>query len=300
MSNRSLLAVIASMTVVCVMIIWTLLTQGNAPHVPAEKDNVPSPSADVSIDFPDESRGAYADATVVNSRGSEYTYRIFNQTAGYNNYSAYLSAHGCSTCALTSILRNVDGLGDLTPDGCIDIQRKVAGEAVFDRNFSKTARKQMPITQYGARKVFDAYGVKYQLPSDDSQQREAEITEWLQAGDPVYFTFGNGKEGHLSGGTHTVLLIGIDEDGYVIIGDSLHKSATYWGSQGLFKSGKLTVADMLSYIKNDGPWSVCEDNTDESHFFYRGPSDRGYLLVRIDDKTEEDEEVVLAQTRSAD
>ena len=300
MSNRSLLTVITSMAAVCVLIIWTLLSQGNAPHVPAEKDKGAEPSADVSIDFPDESRGAYADAAAVNSRGSEYTYRIFNQTAGYNNYSAYLSAHGCSTCALTSILRNVDGLGDLTPDGCIDIQREVAGEAVFDRNFSKAARKQMPITQYGARKVFDAYGVEYQLPSDDPQQREAEITEWLQAGDPVYFTFGNGKEGHLSGGTHTVLLIGIDEDGYVIIGDSLHKSAAYWGSQGLFKSGKLTVADMLSYIKNDGPWSVCEDNTDESHFFYRGSSDRGYLLVHIDDKTEEDEKVVLAQTRSAD
>lgn len=298
MSNRSLLAVIASMAAVCALIIWTLFSQGNAPHVPAGRDNANGSSADVSIDFPNESRGAYADATAVNSRGSEYTYRIFNQTAGYNNYSAYLSAHGCSTCALTSILRNVDGLEELTPDGCIEIQREVAGEEVFEKNFSKAARKQMPITQYGARKVFDAYGVEYQLPSDDPKTREAEITEWLQAGDPVYFTFGNGKEGHLSGGTHTVLLLGIDEDGYVIIGDSLHKSAAYWGSQGLFKSGKLTVADMLSYIRNDGPWSVCDENTDASHFFYKGSSDRGYLMVRIDDKIEE--EITLTQVPGHD
>ena len=283
------------MSAVCGLLIWTLLSQGSAPHVPVDNDTEKKPAADVSIDFPDESRGAYADATAVNSNGSEYTYRIFNQTAGYDSYSAYLSAHGCSTCALTSILRNVEGLEELTPDECIEIQREVAGEEVFNRNFSKKAKKQMPITQYGARKVFDAYGVEYQLPSDDPQQREAEITDWLKAGDPVYFTFGNGKTGHLSGGTHTVLLLGIDEDGYVIIGDSLHKSASYWGSQGLFKSGTLTVADMLSFINNDGPWTVCDDNADESHFFYKGPSDRGYLLVRIDDEVEDEEEVVLAQ-----
>ena len=65
------------------------------------------------------------------------------------------------------------------------------------------------------------------------------------------------------------------------MGDSLHKSRSYWGNQGLVKTGKMTVADMLSIVKNEGPWSVCDESTDDSHFFYRNPSDRGYLLVRF-------------------
>lgn len=268
------------MSVVCGLMIWTLFSQRDVTRVHITPGGRQDPS-EVSIDYPAESRGAYADVTAVSSSGNEYAYRIFNQTAGYDNYSAYISAHGCSTCALTSILRNIEGLEDLTPDACLEIQREVAGEDVFSRNFSKSARRQMPITQYGARKVFDAYGVEYRLPSDDPAEREVEITEWLMAGDPVYFTFGNGSAGHLSGGTHTVLLLGIDKDGYVIIGDSLHKSAAYWGSNGLVKPGKLTVADMLSFIKKDGEWSVCRDDTDESHFFYKNSSDRGYLMVRI-------------------
>lgn len=281
------------MSAVCVLIIWALFSRNDVVHVQIKPGSLQEDAHEVSIDYPGASRGSYADVKAVSSSGNEYTYRIFNQRAGYDSYSDYISAHGCSTCALTSILRNVEGLESLTPDACLDIQRKVAGEEAFDRNFSKASRKQMPITQSGARKVFDAYGVEYELPAADPKDREEQITEWLKAGDPVYFTFGNGKAGGLSGGTHTVLLLGIDDKGYVIIGDSLHKSAANWGRQGLVKTGSLTVADMLSYIKYGGEWSVCSKDTDASHFFYRDPSDRGYLLVRIDNK--DDEELQLAQ-----
>lgn len=275
------------MLAVCVLIVWTLFSQYEAPGPSApEKPGVPhrkiyNATYDVSIDYPESSRTNYADVTAVNSRGRQYNYRLFKQTAGYNSYSAYLGAHGCSTCALTTILRNVEGLEDLTPDRCInEIQRAVAGDA-FTRNFSKAKKKQMPVTLYGARKIFDEYGVPYRLPSDDPQEREQEITDWLREGDPVLFTFGNGSAFSLSKVPHTVLLLGIDDDGYVIMGDSLHKSRSYWGSQGLVKTGKMTVADMLSIIKNDGPWSVSDDSTDYSHFFYKNSSDRGYLLVRF-------------------
>ena len=287
MSNRSLLAVIASMSAVCILIIWTLFSQHEAP-VPEtpEEPGIPRTERynaiyDVRIDYPESSRTDYADVTVVNGKGRQYNYRIFKQTAGYDSYSDYLSAHGCSTCALTTILRNVEGLEDLTPDRCIsEIQQEIAGEA-FDRNFSKSKRKQMPVTLYGAKRIFDEYGVPYRLPSEDPQEREKEITDWLLKGDPVLFTFGNGSAFSLSKVTHTVLLLGIDDEGYVIMGDSLHKSRSYWGNQGLVKTGKMTVADMLSIVKNEGPWSVCDESTDDSHFFYRNPSDRGYLLVRF-------------------
>ncbi len=267
------------MSVVCVLIIWTLFSQQEVPVEPEENE---VPENEAGIDYPDSSRSDYADVTAVSSSGSKYNYRIFNQKAGYDSYSDYLSAHGCSTCALTSILRNIDGLGDLTPDRCIsEIQRDVAGDEVFDKNFSKSAKKQMPVTLFGAKEILEKYGVEYRLPAADPGDREREITEWLRAGDPVLFTFGNGSSHGLSRHTHTVLLLGMDDKGHVIIGDSLHKSASHWGRQGLVKTGKLTVADMLSFIKRDGEWSVCNADTDSSHFFYRNSSDRGYLLVRI-------------------
>ena len=279
------------MTLVCIFIICSIALQGQVREISksteeSEQTAVLRPVTEVSLDYPGYSRTDYVDVKTSNNSGSDYTYRIFNQKAGYDNYSNYLSAHGCSTCALTSILRNIEGLEELTPDACLEIQRKAAGDDLFNSNFSKTPKKQMPITQYGARKVFDSQGVYYELPESDPAKREQQITDWLRSGDPVYFTFGNGKEGNLSGGTHTVLLLGIDEDGYVVIGDSLHKSAVHWGTQGLVKAGRLTVADMLSYINSDGLWSVLDDDSDDIHFFYRDPSDRGYLLVRIDDPVE--------------
>ena len=287
------------MSVVCILLIWTLFSQNTAPAEPVEpaepgSAEIPEKGTyreayDVRIYYPEYSRGDYADVTAATGSGSKYNYRIFNQKAGYDSYSGYLSAHGCSTCALTSILRNVEGLEELTPDRCIsEIQRETAGDAIFDKNFSKAARRQMPVTLYGAKKVFDKYGVEYQLPSSDPDDHESEITEWLKGGDPVLFTFGNGGSVGLSKHTHTVLLLGIDEDGHVIIGDSLHKSASHWGSQGLVKTDRLTVADMLSFIKMDGGWSVSDPDTSDSHFFYKNSSDRGYLLVRISKDKGED------------
>ena len=284
MSNNALLAAIASMSVVCVLLVWTLFNEHAASPGKPEKPGGPqreihNADYDVTINYPESSRTDTADVTAVNSKGFRYNYRLFKQTAGYDSYSGYLSAHGCSTCALTTILRNVEGLGDLTPDRCIsEVLGETADPEVFSNNFNK---RHMPVTLYGAKKVFEKYGVPYQLPSDEPSEREQEITEWLQEGDPVLFTFGNGSEFHLSKVTHTVVLLGIDDDGYVIMGDSLHKSPSYWGSQGLVKTGKMTVADMLSLIKNNGPWSVCDDSTDSSHFFYRNASDRGYLLIRM-------------------
>ncbi|MBO5514331.1 MAG: hypothetical protein J5961_07080 [Mogibacterium sp.] len=290
MSRKNLITLIASMSAVCLLIICVLAAQGKETKEPAlEKEPAPTrPETEVSLDYPDSSRSDYADVTAANNSGSDYTFRIFDQKAGYATYSDYLRAHGCSTCALTSILRNVPGLEELTPDACIeDVLKEVAGEETFNSNFSRAPKKQMPITLYGMTKVFDKYGVYYELPDVDPAKREQQITDWLKAGDPVMFTFGDASEAHLSGGTHTILLLGLDEEGRVIIGDSLHKKALYWGAQGLVKTDGPTVADMLAYVKRDDGWSVLDANTGDSHFFYDNSSDRGYLLVRIDDPIEE-------------
>lgn len=238
---------------------------------------------EVTIKFPWNTRTQTADVIVTNAEGYKYNYRLYLQSAGYSDYSSYLRSHGCSTCALTTILGAVsDKFADTTPDKVLKGPiYEMAGDNVFSTNFGKTPKKQMPISLYGMTRVFDRYGIKYCLPSTDPSAREKEITAWLRNGDPVIVSYGKGDEGHLSD-HHTILLLGIDSEGYVIIGDSLHKSKTYWGSDGLVKHGRLKVADILSFIKKDNGWTINEKSPSMSHYFYKSSADRGYLMVKAD------------------
>ena len=79
---------------------------------------------------------------------------------------------------------------------------------------------------------------------------------------------------------HTILLLGIDSDGYVIIGDSVKRSKSEWGSDGLVKTGKITVRELLDCMKTEKGWAISEGsykNTD--NYFYQGKVDTGYLMV---------------------
>lgn len=237
----------------------------------------------VRFSGPVKSRGKTAAATVVNSKGFTYNYTMYLQGAGYNSWSHYMKHHGCSNCAMTSLLNAVcPELKDFTPDRMVEeVQYDVFGEKAFWKNYDKDMNKgSMPVTLYGMTKIFDKYGVKYKLPTSDQSQYENEITGHLRGGDPVIITFAKGGEKGLSNSIHTILLIGIDEDGYVIIGDSLHKKSKHWGKSGLIKTGKITVHDMVSYITTYGDWAVAEDNYDNGgDLFYHGKSGKGYLLV---------------------
>lgn len=279
--ETTLITVILSICLIAA-IAGVIRSSGNKEEAPETDPSDDKSEAEVTIVLPDSSRGDTADAEVTNLKGDTYNFRIFDQRAGYENYSEYLSAHGCSTCALTTILRTTaEGLEDLTPDRTLtEIIYPVIGDDVFSKNFSKSKKRQMPITLGGMTLIFDKYGVEYKKPSTDSDKRAGEVKKWLRKGNPVILTFGNGKSAHLSRYTHTVLLLGIDDNGKVIIGDSLHKSASYWGKDGLIKSGKLTVEEMLSFIKKEDGWTLNQDTVPQDRIFYKNSADRGYLLIR--------------------
>ena len=234
----------------------------------------------VEFSAPLKTRKKRISARVKNSRGYEYNYVMYLQGAEYDSYTRYMNLHGCSTCALTSLLNAiVPELKDYTPDRVVDeIEPIVFGEEAFKKNYKDDRENgSMPITLYGMTKIFDKYNVRYDLPTDN---HEEEITNHLKNGDPVIVTFAKGGTGGLSNSIHTIILIGIDKDGYVIIGDSLHKKSKVWGGHGLIKPGKITVADMVSYIMTYDNWSVAADRYDSGgHPFYKNKSDRGYLLV---------------------
>lgn len=220
--------------------------------------------------LPANSRTATATATVTNAAGNTLSYTMFNQTSGFPEYSNYLDEHGCSTCALTTILNTMNDL-QLTPDQTMNILMETNPQE-FAVNM---ASKQMPVALSGICKVLDAYDVQYRYGSNNAPEetKVAEVTEWLNTGNPVIMTIGNGSAGGLSSVPHTLLLLGIDSNGYVVIGDSVLKSASTWGTQGLVKSSRLTVPDMLSYIKTDS-WNVASGS-----FYYSSANSRGYVLV---------------------
>lgn len=219
---------------------------------------------------------------LTNSEGDERNLTMFRQNAGYDNYSTYLRKHGCSTCALTTILRAYsEKFSEATPDEVIETAiRKTAGDYVFNRNFGRPMRGQMPVTLCGMTAIFDKYGISYSRPTTDPKKYKKELTKHLKSGNPAIITIGNGSAYGLSRVTHTILLLGIDDDGYVVIGDSLHKDPTYWGRDGLIKHGKITAGEMVDLIKRESGWTVQDPNADVSrHFFYHGSVDRGYLLI---------------------
>lgn len=232
--------------------------------VPAAPDYVYN---GLKFKLPSESRGTTAKATVTTAKGKSYTYKMFKQSAGYNNYSDYLKLHGCSTCALTTIINTMKGKS-LTPDKTIDLIKKVDPEE-YAVNFTGDSPKNLPIALPGIAKVLKAQGIKYKYGTNDVK----ELSDWLNKGKPVIMTIGNGGEGGLSATIHTILLLGIDQKGHVVIGDSVLKSASIWGKDGLVKHGRLTVEDMMSYLKST-TW-----NEAEGHFFYKSYKDRGYILV---------------------
>lgn len=241
---------------------WTGSSKGKI------KLTIPKANPDkVKITLPSSSRGKTAVAKVHNTAGRNYKYKMFSQTVTYANYTEYINNRGCSTCALTTILNAVKGLS-LTPDKTLAIIKKV-NKKEFEKNFSKTAAKQMPIALNGITKVLDRYNIRYKYGTGNAK----EVIKWLKAGDPVIMTIGDGTSLGLTSNTHTILLLGI-QNGYVVIGDSVLKSAEEWGKDGLVKHGKITVANLMSCIKCNN-WNVAKGN-----FFYSKPTDRGYILVK--------------------
>lgn len=237
----------------------------------------------VSFTAPVRTRGDRAAVTVVNSQGVTYEYVIYNQKAEYDSYSRYINLHGCSTCALTTLLRaTVLELEDYTPDQVIsEIEPEVMGSRAFNANYSSDGNNgKMPLTLYGMTKIFDKYGVGYKLADADPANYVKEITEHLKNGDPVVITLGSGKSIGVSRSIHTILLLGLDSDGNVIVGDSVKKSAKKFGDDGLIKQGKFTVSQVVDCILDFGNWAVSEGSYGNTgNWFYHKKADRGYLLV---------------------
>ena len=245
--------------------------------------------AQYTTDFiaPKKTRGKETfTASVTNTQGYTYNYKLYYQKSDglaykYTKYHDYLDMHGCSTCSLTTILNaTVPELADTLPDEIIEkVIKKVAGSTTFNANFSKKLSSQMPIGLKGMSAVLDAYGVenKY-VYTYDTKSAAAEIRKHLENGDPVIFTI---PKSTYAGGVHTMLMLGLDDDGRVIVGDSLYQASSKWGSNnGLIKFNTTSSSSSSKVEKICKYFNASTTKTDNVGFFYNGRKGNiGYILV---------------------
>jgi hypothetical protein len=223
------------------------------------------------------------DVTSTNRRGFTYNYRLYYQkSSALNKSNKYLKEHGCSTCALTTILRaTVPELAGYTPNQIrTKVIKKVAGSKVYKDNFSKKLDKQSPISLYGISVILTEYGVKHKyVYSYTKAGAKAELKKHLSNGDPVIF-FSKGKLYTKNGYAHAMLMLGLDKNGNAIFGDSM-KQKGLWGAKnyGLLKYGQAkkpnsnSIKNVVKYLK-----APADNNTTG---FFNGKL--GYILINNQD-----------------
>lgn len=226
----------------------------------------------VVVSGPLNTKSASSVVSVKNSNGKTLKYKIYNQRAKYNAYNAFISGHGCAECVLTTVLNaKVPALSNYTPDKVISVcEKTVFGTEAFNKNYSKMVEKQRAITLYGMTKVFKKYGVKYKHVFNFSKSgAEKDITEHLKKGNPVIIILQN-TDGtkKWANSYHTMLLLGFDDQGRVIVGDSSDR--TWSGNDQRVKYGDID--ELISYM-----WSSSKSTS--TVYWSKKTGSGGYLLI---------------------
>ena len=227
--------------------------------------------------------------SVRNQAGNKLKYKLYWQKATktyykYPEYQKYLYWHGCSTCALTTILNaTVPKYRNYTPDRVLEeVIRPAVGEASYKANFSKTLMKQMPIGLRGITKVLKANGVRYKYVYNYTQKNaRKQIKEHLQSGNPVIFTI---RASIYSKYPHTMTMLGLDKNGRIIVGDSSICSASKWGANNRlvkFNTTKDATSSKISKICKYFKYST-KSVANVQDFYHGKPGNIGYILVYKD------------------
>ncbi|MCD8019685.1 MAG: hypothetical protein LUF92_08950 [Clostridiales bacterium] len=211
------------------------------------------------------------------------TYPVFQQKAGdYNEYSEYMTRHGCACCSLTTLLAAyVPSYRFLRPDDTIrQVEKKVFSESVWQNNYGKPMARQMPVSLYGISCVLKDSHVahRYMGAFEDAAAME-EIEAHLFSGKPVVIETSRMKREHgrvvrwfdkkYAGSYHTMILLGIDRDDQIIFTDSATRD--WAGERQRIKWAALS--DLMAYM-------FPQKNVADRHvYFSKRKNTGGYILV---------------------
>jgi len=159
-------------------------------------------------------------------------YYIYKQTGQKGDYK-FLRDHGCSTCALATVLNSIGGYS-YTP---ARLHKKII-PAKLGKKYT------MPIKLYGLHKILQKYGIYSKfVPRFTKKQAKKEITDWLKRGGIVIVTVKSGSDHRWTRHHHSFILLGLKKNGDVIVGDSAKDN--YQGNRRI-KTAKMK--DILRYM----------------------------------------------------
>ena len=216
----------------------------------------------------------------INGAYGAVQYTIYNQSSSINKSKQkgkkkYMPYHGCATSSTATVLGGMLGM-QITPVQMVEnIERQVFSSESWTKNYSKSYRKQLPLSLNGITKIFSYYGIstKYVRTFTDSWAR-AEIIRHLKSGQPVIFVVSKknratGKKSNKwTNSYHTMAMLGVTDTGKVIVADSVNRS-----SRGSWQRIKLAgINEMVNYM------FPCK-KTKNTNYWGGSSSSGGYVLV---------------------
>lgn len=219
----------------------------------------------------------------ITSEDSVRIYPVFQQKAGiYGEYSEYMTRHGCACCSLTTALAAfVDRYRKLTPDKTIsEVERKHFPEKVYTKNYGKTMARQMPVSLYGISVILKKEGVSCKYVGDfEDAAAQKQIMEHLYKGKPVVIETSRmrrkGKrivrffDKKYAGSYHTMILLGVDEEGQVVFTDSATRD---WAGE-VQRLKRAALPELISYM-------FPQKNVNDTHLYFSGKKNTGgYILI---------------------
>lgn len=227
--------------------------------------------------LPSTSVADVLDVTVESYPGTR-TYTVYRQSASVNKtsgdngvYSGYMPAHGCAACAVSTVLSGYSGMKMGPIYMTESIERRIFGTA-WQENYSKAQSKQMPVSLYGITKILDAYNVSNEYVRQfDQATAVQQITNHLKTGNAVIIEVKKiGSDAKWSNSKHTLVLLGMTDNGYAIVADSADR-ADYFGDQRRIKYA--TVMELVQYM------FPCTNPTSTSVYYTSESACGGYILV---------------------
>ena len=214
---------------------------------------------------------------------SSRIYPVFQQKAGiYGDYSEYMTRHGCACCSLTTALAAfVEKYADLTPDETITkVECRHFPSEIVQKNYGKIMARLMPVSLYGIAAILKKEGVGCEYVGNFADDAAIEqIREHLYKGQPVIIeTSRIRRKGRwicsffdkkYAGSYHTMILLGIDEEGMAVFTDSATRA--WAGEQQRLKRAELS--ELMTYM-------FPQKNVQDIHlYFSRRRNTGGYILI---------------------
>ncbi len=226
--------------------------------------------------LPMSSKGSRLSVTVESYPGTR-TYTIYHQASAENKnsgkngiYANYMPDHGCGACALSTVLSGYANM-QMGPVYTTEVIEKRVFGSGWKANYKK-GKKSMPVSLYGISRVLSSYNINNEyVRSYDPVGAYNQITEHLKTGNAVVVEVKKvGSDARWSNSKHTMVLLGVTDNGMVIVADSADR-ASYFGDQRRIKYTSLL--SLLNYMFS------CTDVTSTAPYYTKEASCGGYVLV---------------------